>query len=47
MQHSRYKNPLQRTQNNHLATFFAGCRFDRWAGLTMDRLVREPGEVLL
>ncbi|MGA7901705.1 MAG: hypothetical protein WCA06_03620 [Terrimicrobiaceae bacterium] len=33
----------------HLATalFFTGCRFHEWARLTLDRLVREPGGVLI
>ena len=33
----------------HLATalFFTGCRFHEWALLTMDRLVREPGGVII
>ena len=33
----------------HLATalFFTGCRYHEWALLTMDRLVREPGGVIL
>ena len=33
----------------HLATalFFTGCRFHEWARLTMDRLVREPGGVII
>jgi hypothetical protein len=32
----------------HLATalFFTGCRYHEWALLTLDRLVREPGESL-
>ena len=33
----------------HLATalFFSGCRFHEWARLTLDRLVREPGGVII
>ena len=33
----------------HLATalFFTGCRLHEWARLTLDRLVREPGGVLI
>ena len=33
----------------HLATalFFTGCRFHEWARLTLDRLVREPGGVII
>jgi hypothetical protein len=33
----------------HLATalFFTGCRYHEWALLTMDRLVREPGGVII
>ena len=33
----------------HLATalFFTGCRFHEWALLTIDRLVREPGGVII
>jgi len=33
----------------HLATalFFTGCRFHEWARLTFDRLVREPGGVII
>jgi site-specific recombinase XerD len=33
----------------HLATalFFTGCRFHEWARLTIDRLVREPGGVII
>ena len=33
----------------HLATalFFNGCRFHEWARLTLDRLVREPGGVII
>ena len=29
------------------ALFFTGCRFHEWARLTMDRLVREPGGVII
>jgi site-specific recombinase XerD len=33
----------------HLATalFFTGCRFHEWARLTLDRLIREPGGVII
>ena len=33
----------------HLATalFFTGCRFHEWARLTIDRLVREPGGIII
>ena len=33
----------------HLATalFFTGCRFHEWARLTLERLVREPGGVII
>ena len=33
----------------HLATalFFTGCRYHEWALLTVDRLVREPGGVII
>ena len=33
----------------HLASalFFTGCRYHEWALLTMDRLVREPGRVII
>ena len=33
----------------HLATalFFTGCRYHEWALLTLDRLVREPGGVII
>ncbi|HEY5778468.1 MAG TPA: hypothetical protein VIT00_06995, partial [Terrimicrobiaceae bacterium] len=33
----------------HLATalFFTGCRFHEWARLTFDRLVREPGGMII
>ena len=33
----------------HLATalFFTGCRFHEWARLTIDRLVREPGGMII
>ena len=33
----------------HLATalFFTGCRFHEWSLLTLDRLVREPGRVII
>jgi integrase len=33
----------------HLASalFFTGCRYHEWALLTMDRLVREPGGVII
>jgi hypothetical protein len=33
----------------HLATalFFTGCRFHEWSRLTIDRLVREPGGVII
>ena len=33
----------------HLATalFFTGCRYHEWALLTIDRLVREPGGVII
>jgi hypothetical protein len=27
--------------------FFTGCRYHEWALLTMDRLVREPGGVII
>ena len=29
------------------ALFFTGCRFHEWARLTLDRLVREPGGVII
>jgi hypothetical protein len=33
----------------HLATalFFTGCRFHEWARLTLERLVREPGGMII
>jgi integrase len=29
------------------ALFFTGCRFHEWALLTIDRLVREPGGIII
>jgi integrase len=30
-----------------IALFYTGCRFHEWARLTLDRLVREPGGVII
>ena len=30
-----------------VALFFTGCRFHQWARLTFDRLVHEPGGVII
>jgi integrase len=37
------------TLDAYLATglFFTGCRFHEWARLTLDRLVREPGGMIV